>query len=59
MERNLHDAMFVGRNIFANPRLVPGGGAFEMELSNRLLEKAKTVEGLLQLPYQAGMYFKP
>ena len=53
MERNLHDAMFVGRNIFANPRLVPGGGAFEMEISNRLQEKSKTVEGLLQLPYQA------
>jgi len=53
MERNLHDAMFVGRNIFANPKLVPGGGAFEMEVSNRLLEKSKTVEGLLQLPYQA------
>jgi len=30
-----------------------GGGAFEMEVSNRLLEKSKTVEGLLQLPYQA------
>lgn len=56
MERNLHDAMFVGRNIFANPRLVPGGGAFEMEVSNRLLEKAKNVEGLLQLPYQAGKH---
>ena len=54
MERNLHDAMFVGKNIYANPRLVPGGGAFEMEVSSRLMEKSKTVEGLLQLPYQAG-----
>jgi len=53
MERNLHDAMFVGRNIFANPKLVPGGGAFEMEVSNRLMERSKNVEGLLQLPYQA------
>jgi len=25
-----------------------------MEVSNRLMEKSKTVEGLLQLPYQAG-----
>lgn len=53
MERNLVDAMSVGRNILANPYLVPGGGAFEMEVSQRLIEKSKTVEGLLQLPYQA------
>lgn len=37
MERNMHDALGVARNIFANPRLVPGGGATEMELSKRLL----------------------
>jgi T-complex protein 1 subunit gamma len=54
MERNLTDAMCVGRNIYANPKLIPGGGAFEMEVSARLSEKAKTVEGLLQLPYLAG-----
>jgi T-complex protein 1 subunit gamma len=53
MERNLQDAMCVGRNILADPKLVPGGGAFEMELSSRLIEKSKTVEGLYQLPYQA------
>jgi len=53
MERNLTDAMSVGRNILSDPRLVPGGGAFEMELSSRLIEKSKTVEGLMQLPYQA------
>ncbi len=53
MERNLIDAMSVGRNILADPRLVPGGGAFEMEVSARLMEKSKTVEGLLQWPYQA------
>ena len=53
MERNLIDAMSVGRNILADPRLVPGGGAFEMEVSARLVEKSKTVEGLLQWPYQA------
>jgi T-complex protein 1 subunit gamma len=53
MERNLTDAMCVGRNILADPRLVPGGGAFDMEVSARLMEKSKSVEGLLQLPYQA------
>ena len=43
-----------GRNIYANPKLIPGGGAFEMEVSARLTEKSKTVEGLLQFPYLAG-----
>lgn len=58
MERNLTDALCVGRNIYANPKLIPGGGAFEMEVSARLSEKAKTVEGLLQLPYLAGNFYK-
>jgi len=53
MERNLNDAMNVTRNILLNPKLVPGGGAFEMELSARLIEKSKSVEGLFQAPYQA------
>lgn len=43
MERNLHDALAVARNIFLSPKLVPGGGAIEMELSARLNEFAKTV----------------
>lgn len=46
MERNMHDALGVARNIFANPKLVPGGGATEMELSKRLLAKASDVPGL-------------
>lgn len=53
MERNLQDALCVGRNILACPKLVPGGGAFEMEISARLKEKSNEVEGLLQLPYKA------
>lgn len=44
IERNLHDAMGVARNVLVNPKLVPGGGALEMELACRLLEKAQTVE---------------
>lgn len=40
MERNLHDALGVARNIFACPKLVPGGGATEMEVSKRLLQSA-------------------
>jgi T-complex protein 1 subunit gamma len=33
VERNLHDAMAVVRNVMDDPRLVPGGGAVEMSLS--------------------------
>ncbi len=32
MERNLHDALGVARNLFADPRLLYGGGAVEMHL---------------------------
>jgi len=46
IERNLHDALGVARNVIQNPRLVPGGGALEMELSCRLNEIATTVEGI-------------
>ena len=53
MQRNLEDAMCVCRNIFREPKLVPGGGAFEMEISARLIENSKNVEGLIQLPYVA------
>ena len=44
MQRNLDDA---------EPKLVPGGGAFEMEISARLIEKSNNIEGLIQLPYKA------
>jgi len=37
--------MAVAKNLAAKPTLVPGGGAAEMELSHRLNELAKTVEG--------------
>lgn len=39
-ERNLQDALQVARNIYLNPRLVPGGGAIEMAVAQRLLQKA-------------------
>lgn len=58
IERNLQDALAVARNIMVNPKLLPGGGATEMELSHRLIEKAKTVEGLQQLPMKAGNCLK-
>jgi len=45
MERNLHDAFAVARNILLEPRLLAGGGATEMEVSMRLKEMAKSEEG--------------
>jgi T-complex protein 1 subunit gamma len=38
--------MGVARNVLQNPRLVPGGGALEMELSCRLTELSTKVEGI-------------
>lgn len=53
IERNLHDALGVARNVVINPKLVPGGGALEMELACRLMERAQQVEGIQQWPYKA------
>merc|ERR1712194_734677 len=53
IERNLQDAFNVARNIILEPKLLPGGGATEMEISCRLKEKAKTVEGTRQYAYRA------
>jgi len=53
MERNLLDAFCVARNIILEPRLLPGGGATEMELASRMKEKAKTIEGTRQYAYRA------
>jgi len=53
IERNLHDAMGVARNVLNNPSLVPGGGALEMELACRLTDIANSVEGIHQWPYKA------
>lgn len=53
IERNLHDALGVARNVMLNPKLVPGGGAVEMELSCRLMEIAQNIEGAQQWPFKA------
>lgn len=53
MERNLQDAFCVARNIMLEPKLLPGGGATEMELAARMKEKAKTMEGTRQYAYRA------
>merc|ERR1711920_999433 len=53
MERNLQDALCVARNIILEPKLLPGGGATEMELSSRMKTKAKSIEGTRQYAYRA------
>lgn len=54
IERNFQDAISVARNIILNPKLVPGGGALEMELSCRLIEHAtKEIKGTQQWPFKA------
>lgn len=55
VERNLHDAMNVVRNVMMDPRLLPGGGATEMALSVALTEKAKAIGGVRQWPYRAAV----
>ena len=42
VERNLHDALGVAKNIMMEPRLVPGGGAVEMAISRGLVERANS-----------------
>jgi hypothetical protein len=68
VERNLHDAMGVARNVALDPRLVPGGGAVEMAIARGLNDKASTVyllsplliteisHGLVTLPTMSGMH---
>jgi len=53
MERNLNDAMNVARNVWLEPRIVPGGGAIEMALAQALSEKSKSIQGVRQWPYRA------
>jgi len=53
VERNLHDAMAVVRNVLLEPALLPGGGAVEMALAQELNEKSKTIQGVRQWPYKA------
>eukprot|EP01006_Ploeotia_vitrea_P012324 TRINITY_DN32706_c0_g1_i1.p1 TRINITY_DN32706_c0_g1~~TRINITY_DN32706_c0_g1_i1.p1 ORF type:complete len:553 (+),score=77.37 TRINITY_DN32706_c0_g1_i1:71-1660(+) len=51
MERNLHDAMNVARNVISSPKIVYGGGATEMAISLALMEKSKELVGVQQQAY--------
>merc|ERR1712194_420156 len=55
IERNLHDAWNVARNIILEPKLLPGGGAAEMHLSCKMKQKAKSETGSKQYAYAASM----
>ncbi len=37
-ERSMQDALHVIRDLYREPKIVPGGGAFEMEIARRLRE---------------------
>jgi len=52
VERNLQDAMSVARNVMFEPRLVPGGGAIEMAVSQALMTKSNLIEGIQQWTYR-------
>lgn len=53
IERNLHDAMEVVRNVVYDPKLLPGGGATEMAVSMGLRRAGMKVEGVQQRPFLA------
>ncbi|MEM1796522.1 MAG: thermosome subunit beta [Zestosphaera sp.] len=52
-ERSFNDALHSLRNILKDPKIVPGGGAVEVELALRLRKKAEEVSGKEQLAIQA------
>jgi len=51
--RSLHDALCVTRSLVKKPFLLPGGGAPEAELSVRLMEEARSVQGVAALCFKA------
>jgi len=53
IERNLHDAMEVVRNVVYDPKLLPGGGATEMAVAMGIRRAGLKVEGVQQRPFLA------
>lgn len=53
IERNLQDAMQVVRNVFFDPRMLPGGGATELAVSAAITKSIDQVEGIAKWPYAA------
>lgn len=52
-ERSINDALYSLRNILMEPRIIPGGGAIEMELAMKLRDYARSVGGKEQLAIEA------
>ncbi|PLC64755.1 thermosome subunit [Vulcanisaeta sp. EB80] len=48
-ERSMQDALHVIRDLYREPRIVPGGGAFEMEIARRIREWGRKLPGKEQL----------
>ncbi|CAM9369709.1 unnamed protein product [Ectocarpus fasciculatus] len=48
-ERSVHDALMIVKRSMANPTVVAGGGAIELELSKYLRDHSKTIPGKQQL----------
>jgi T-complex protein 1 subunit eta len=48
-ERSVHDALMIVKRCIANPTVVAGGGAIELELSKVLREHSRTIAGKQQL----------
>ena len=53
IERNLQDAMQVVRNVVLEPRLLPGGGATEMAVSNAIRRQLPQIEGVKKFACEA------
>jgi len=53
VERSLHDAMQVVRNVVYNPKLLPGGGATEMAVAVALRKQGQALQGIQQGPFMA------
>ncbi|KAJ3351036.1 T-complex protein 1 subunit eta [Allomyces javanicus] len=49
VERSLHDAIMIVRRALKSKSVVAGGGAIEMELSKRLRDDARKIDGKQQL----------
>ncbi|MEM4765192.1 MAG: thermosome subunit alpha, partial [Pyrobaculum sp.] len=49
VERSLQDALHVSRDLFREPKIVPGGGAFEVEVARKVREFARKLSGKEQL----------
>jgi thermosome len=52
-ERSLNDALYVVSDVVEVPKMVPGGGAIEMELSKEVRNYARQVGGREQLAIEA------